>query len=152
MSPEDRQDDYFEAFIETVASSPIEIIPVSVLHEDFHSDFPFHFDKNSQDTTVKARSLPAAVPRSNPKHKYRCCICDKSFDRQSRADACKNRHLQERPYICDGRCGYGKCSRRYGSEATLRRHWEGSISCLMCGKEIRKGNMARHKNSRHSRQ
>lgn len=38
-------------------------------------------------------------------HKFQCNICNKSCDRASRVDSCRNRHLGLKPHQCMGSCG-----------------------------------------------
>jgi hypothetical protein len=37
--------------------------------------------------------------------RYQCETCEKRYLRQSRRDACQNRHKNTRPYFCGGGCG-----------------------------------------------
>ncbi|KIM20259.1 hypothetical protein M408DRAFT_308571 [Serendipita vermifera MAFF 305830] len=106
MSLDDQQDDYSEAFIESVANSPAENVPVSSPHEHHYPRFAQNSDTDSQDTTL---SPPVAVQVSNQRRRYRCIVCNSSFDRQSRADECRNNDLGIRPYECAGSWGDERC-------------------------------------------
>jgi len=44
---------------------------------------------------------------SSRRCKFRCRMstCHKTFDRRARAEACYNKHFNQKPYICGGNCG-----------------------------------------------
>lgn len=45
---------------------------------------------------------------TTPRNELICPICRKEFRRRSRVDACTNRHLGKRPFVCGGECGLDK--------------------------------------------
>lgn len=78
------------------------------------------------------------------RRRFECARCERSYDRSSRADKCRNQHLGLKPYQCLGRCGsinwYGvmivSCmhtnidsSSAYGSFDELERHLDRYASC-----------------------
>jgi hypothetical protein len=58
----------------------------------------------SGQSTVSA-SVPAhGIPAAAGGHRFECEDCHKVFDRPSRLDNCRNRHLGIKPWQCEGRC------------------------------------------------
>lgn len=56
----------------------------------------------SPQVSPTARSPPVSPTRIK---KYGCRICQKMFDRLTRANECEIKHSDDKPYPCNGKCG-----------------------------------------------
>ncbi|PVF98167.1 hypothetical protein CPB86DRAFT_814897 [Serendipita vermifera] len=90
--------------------------------------------------------------------KWRCRFWDNGAPCESacrKAEHAKNhvrRHINHRPFACDGRCSSsdGVCTRRYTSTDARRTHQKGTSKCCeICGEFMTPQNYARHRQSVH---
>jgi hypothetical protein len=58
----------------------------------------------SGQSTVSTLVPPHGIPAPAGGHRFECEDCHKIFDRASRLDSCRNRHLGIKPWQCGGRC------------------------------------------------
>lgn len=83
-----------------------------LLHQNYHSYSSAQSATGSTSATLSQtpatpRSIaqPLGSPTPSQGNKLRCEICYKRFDRATRTENCRNRHLGHKPYRCQGRCG-----------------------------------------------
>ncbi|PVG03655.1 hypothetical protein CPB86DRAFT_379229 [Serendipita vermifera] len=98
--------------------------------------------------TINATPIvtPAATPYSRAK--FACPSCGKMFTSRPRAFTCILNHMGAKPFACHGTRGLVGCTKRYASEAPLKRHCasfeERFVLCSNCGQPRSKQNFARH--------
>lgn len=85
--------------------------------------------------TEPTRMSPKLLQLSDPslvrKSRFHCEICHKEFDRASRLDGCRNKHLGIKPYQCKGDCSSSGCSKSYCSADLLQRHIQPLGRCTL---------------------
>lgn len=109
----------------------------------YRVDYPPSLPVRSPPSAAPYPSSPTGTNRGiDPRHRYRCDECGKTFDRKIRLDACINGHAKSKPYACGGECGYAGCNKRYGSKDHLKRHHK---QCKPCGRDVSRQNHARQR-------
>lgn len=98
------------------------------------------------DTSALVYQMVTNVPKRRLTHQ--CEICQKAHDRRSRSQACLNRHLQLKPFICGGACQKSNCGSKFDNIDYLQKHLrpenERYVLCPVCFKRISRQNLARH--------
>lgn len=111
-----------------------------------------HLSTEEHSVPTSNSMAPTPVPTGileDRQLKHKCRTCSRWYARHVRAEACSNRHSQEKPHVCTGACGDLTCTAAYRSLEHLRRHQRSpdkrKISCPKCHKHILKQNIARHR-------
>ncbi|KIM27612.1 hypothetical protein M408DRAFT_167835 [Serendipita vermifera MAFF 305830] len=94
-------------------------------------------------------TLVTSGSNTGRRKRYKCAICNRSYDRDQRARDCANKDLGLTPYVCGNRCGRTNCTKAYSHEVLLHEHLASKekrvIPCQKCGRSVLKKNMARHR-------
>ncbi|PVF91957.1 hypothetical protein CPB86DRAFT_258903 [Serendipita vermifera] len=104
-------------------------------------------------STSMSPQAAAPSPSQVQRPRFACSICPKTFSSRVRADTCLYKHMDMKPFACNGICGVMGCPKRYASKALLTRHCisfgEKTVLCPTCNHICSKHNIARHRRKYH---